>query len=329
MDVSRIAEEASRLLPFARRVLERYPFRVDSVAHLTTHSNIMYRVDTVAGERMVLRVGAVHGNTRSNIDYEVAWLTALHRDTDLDVVQPLATSDGSLVVDEYDEGVSKERACVLFSWVPGEPLGSGAGSFGYRMLGEVSAVLHQHGRTWRPDEMGGLRRWDRVFYYGADIDPVVIANPLYDHIFDSAARSTISKAGALAEPVISESWASGRPHVVHGDLHEWNVHLSRGRMFVFDFEDLMVALPAQDVAISLYHSRTQPNRDEARAAFRRGYESVAPWPVANEAQLDAFLAARQILLMNYAARTLPPSEAARFIESVMPWLVNYVRCYGS
>ena len=173
-----------------------------------------------------------------------------------------------------------------------------------------------------------MRRWDRVFYYGADIDPIVIANPYYDHIFHNGIRKTVSRAGEVAERVITEAWAVGRPQVVHGDLHEWNVHLAGGRMHVFDFEDMMLALPSQDVAISLYHSRTRPDREEVSASFRKGYESVAEWPVADRRQLDGFMAARQVLLMNYAARTLPPAEAGRFIDNVMPWLHGYVNKYG-
>lgn len=40
------------------------------------------------------------------------------------------------------------------------------------------------------------------------------------------------------------------------------------------------------------------------------------------------MAARQVLLMNYAARTLPPGEAARFVDAIYPWLHGYVAKYG-
>jgi hypothetical protein len=69
-------------------------------------------------------------------------------------------------------------------------------------------------------------------------------------------------------------------------------------------------------------------RDEIRQAFRRGFESIAAWPVIDERQLDGFHAARQIMLMNYAARTLPLKEAADFLDQVMPWLQRYVQRYG-
>ncbi|MCI0425084.1 MAG: phosphotransferase [Actinobacteria bacterium] len=328
MDASRIAKEASRLLPLAQRVLKRYPFLTREVDHLATHSNVMFRVIGEGGQQLVLRVGSPEGNTRSNIEYEVAWLDALNRDTDLDVVRPIRTAGGSLIVDEYDPVIGKERPCVLFTWVPGSPLGNRAGPFGYRLLGQVAASLQAHGRYWRPERPDGMRRWDKVFYYGPELDPVIIGNPRFGHLFEHRRQKIISRAGELAEEVIRRSWVAGRPQVVHGDLHEWNVHVVASRIHVFDFEDVMYALPAQDVAISLYHTRADENRDEVREAFRRGYESVAVWPVEDDSQLDAFHAARQIMLMNYAARTLPMAEAEDFLDNVMPWLESYVRRHG-
>jgi Ser/Thr protein kinase RdoA (MazF antagonist) len=327
MDASRIAKEASQLLPLVQRALRRYPFLTKEVEHLTTHSNVMYRVITQIGQQLVLRVGSPAGNTRSNIEYEVAWLDALNRETGLDVVRPIPTAGGSLIVDEYDPDIGKERPCVLFTWVPGAPLGAGAGPVGYRLLGQMSAALQAHGRNWQPPSSDGMRRWDRVFYYGAELDPVVLARPEFGHLFEHRRRRTISVAGEISEAVIRASWATGSPQVVHGDLHEWNVHLVANRIHAFDFEDTMVALPAQDVAISLYQSRVEGNRLETLAAFRRGFESIGTWPVEDQAQLDGFHAARQIMLMNYAARALPVGEAAQFLDNVMPWLEGYVRRY--
>src|SRR5918996_5078523 len=103
MDVSRSQAEATRLLPLAHRVLSRYDLVPREVEHLATHSNVMFRVVTENGHQMVLRVGTPHANYRSNIEIEVSWLDAIHRETGLDVVQPIATRDGQLIVDEFDE----------------------------------------------------------------------------------------------------------------------------------------------------------------------------------------------------------------------------------
>ena len=328
MDVSRSQEEASRLRPLVGRVLKRYPFLTREVEHLVTHSNVMFRVVTESGEQRCLRIGTPHGNSRSNIEVEVAWLDALHRDTDIEVVRPIPTVGKKLIVDEYDDRIGKERSCVLFSWVPGRPMGDGAGPFAYRQLGELCALLQMHGRSWVMPPNAVVRRWDRVFYYGAGLDPVVVEDPAYADLFDKARRATINRAIAIADSVLWRSYSGATPQIVHGDLHEWNVHLAGTRMHVFDFEDVMMALPAQDVSIALYSSRQSDQRDEIRRAFRKGFESVSPWPVQDESQLDGFHAARQIMLMNYAARSLPKDEADEYLDHVMPWLHGFVTRYG-
>lgn len=329
MDVSRRQAEATRLLPLVHRVLDQYPFEVQEVAHLATHSNVLYRVVGDNKQEMVLRVGTPHANYRSNIEIEVSWLDAIRRDTQLDVVRPLRTAGGALIVDEFDDQIEKERSCVLFSWIPGQPMGMGSGPFAYRLLGTMCAALQAHGRSWTPPESAAMRRWDQVFYYEEDFDPIIINDPRFAHLFDNTRRNTIRKAFWLAQWVIDESFEASSPQIVHGDLHEWNVHLAgASRLYAFDFEDVMLALPAQDVSICLYSSRNSEIRNDIRASFRKGYETIAPWPVVDDRQLDGFHAARQIMLMNYAARTLRTHEAAEFLDHVMPWLDRYVERYG-
>lgn len=328
MDASRIQAEATRLLPLAQRALKRYPFLTREVAHLATHSNVLFRVVSQVGHQMVLRVGTPHANSRSNIELEVSWLDALNGETNLEVVRPIPTAGGGFIVDEFDAGIDKQRSCVLFSWIPGQPMADGKGSFAYRLLGAMSASLTAHGRTWAPPPNTEIRRWDRVFYYQKELAPIIIDNPLYSHLFDIPRRSTIRKAIELAQGVIGDSYADTEPQIVHGDLHEWNVHLAGSRLYAFDFEDVMLALPAQDAAISLYSSRESPVFDDICSAFRRGYESISPWPIADQRQLDGFHAARQIMLMNYAGRILRMEESAEYIDHVMPWLERYVQRYG-
>ena len=315
-------------MPLVHRVLKRYPFLTREVSHLASHSNVMFRVVTESGEQMVLRVGTPHANSRSNIELEVAWLAALNLETKLDIVRPIETAGGGLIVDEYDESIDKERACVLFAWVPGDPMGEGSGTFAYRQLGAVCASLQAHGRTWTPPATAEMRSWNRVFYYGEGLDAVIIENPSYGHLFDRQSQKLISRAIEMSEDVITQSHRASTPQIVHGDLHEWNVHLAGSRLYAFDFEDVMIATPEQDAAICLYSSRKSDIRDDIRAAFRKGFETVAPWPIVDDRQLDGFHAARQIMLMNYAARTLRMNEAADYIDQVLPWLQGYVAKYS-
>lgn len=311
----------TQLTTAALAVLERdYGMNVASLSHLATHSNVLYRADLTDGRRLVLRVSRPKSNTRTNIDLEVAWLTELGKDPRLTVTSPVATPSGRLVVDvDSPEG---PRHCVLFSWVPGEPLGEGAGTSGYRAMGRVSALLHGHG-DWRPSDTSLLRRWDRTFYYPKTLDAVVIDEYRYDHLFEGM-RVPLRRTAELADSAIAAAWARSEPMVVHGDLHEWNVHLYMGRAWAIDFEDLMLALPAQDIATSLYGARMRPDLSGLVSAFRTGYEEQRPWPVIDRAELELYWAARQAMLMNHAAQILTDTEARDYFESVMPWLRSYL-----
>lgn len=312
---------SNQLTNAALVVLERdYGMKVASLSHLATHSNVLYRADLADGRRLVLRVSRPKSNTRSNIDLEVAWLGGLVEDPRLNVPTPLPTPSGRLVVDiDSQEG---PRHCVLFTWIPGEPLGEGAGTSGYRALGRVSALLHEHG-DWRPPDPSLLRRWDRTFYYPPSLDPVVIDEPRYDHLFEGM-RAPLKRTAEMADAAIAAAWTISEPIVVHGDLHEWNVHLYMGRPWVFDFEDLMLARPAQDIATSLYGARMRPDLDGLVSAFRRGYEEHREWPVIDRAEMELYWAARQVMLMNHAAQILSNAEARKYFESVMPWLQAYL-----
>lgn len=302
-----------------RVVTDEYGFTPSRIVHLATHTNVLYKVDLEDGRRYVARVTDPRGDRRANLDIEVAWLTELAHDDELNLALPVAAADGRLVVD-FD-GPEEMRACVMFTWVPGEPLGEGAGTSGYRALGRISGRLHRHG-GWRPDDPSRLRRWDRTFYF-LGVDEVVIDDPAYDRLFHDIARD-LRRSARITDTYITERWAAEDPLVVHGDLHEWNVHLHIGRAYAIDFEDVMLALPSQDVAISLYAARARPDLDRLISAFRGGYEEERRWPVESRSELEMYWAARQVMLMNYAARVLDVAEARSYFDTVMPWLRGFL-----
>ncbi|CAN5879401.1 hypothetical protein BH23ACT5_BH23ACT5_05250 [soil metagenome] len=309
----------------ARQVIEEvYRLPLKDLTHLATHSNALYKADLADGRRLVLRMGEPTANTRTNIDIEVAWLMDLARDDQLNLAVPVPAADGRLVVDVVAPEAS--WVCVLFTWVPGEALGEGAGTSGYRAMGRLSGRLHRHG-DWRPPDPTLLRRWDQTFYYPEEFEQVVLADPGYDHLFH-AVRSELNEAVAVTDHFLEHQWSQFTPMVVHGDLHEWNVHLNLGRAWGIDFEDVMLALPAQDVSVSLYRARGRPDIERLISAFRGGYEEERRWPVGDRTELDGYWAARQVMLMNHAAQTLRREEALEYFETVMPWLRSFLDRFG-
>jgi hypothetical protein len=68
--------------------------------------------------------------------------------------------------------------------------------------------------------------------------------------------------------------------------------------------------------------------EEIKTFFREGFEEFGVWPIEDDRQLDGLHAARQIMLMNYAVRTLPEDESVDYLDKVMPWMEGFVARYG-
>ena len=72
-----------RLRRLAQVALDRYGLGGSRLQLLSTETNAIFRVDTAANERFVLRINKPGGRSLSQIRSELWWLEALRRDTDL------------------------------------------------------------------------------------------------------------------------------------------------------------------------------------------------------------------------------------------------------
>jgi Ser/Thr protein kinase RdoA (MazF antagonist) len=295
-----------RLHALARKVLEGYdidPVRLRCIARDT---NTTFRVDTADSRTFALRIQADDPETDSYVATEVAWLEAL-ADSGLPVVKVIPATDGSSFVDVEVPGVARARTCVLFSWVAGQTLGGTSTPEEYRSLGVLSARLHDHGEVWSmPDGLEALV-WDRVFYYPTE--PVVLYEPRFSKHMTPARSRLVRGVEEKADAELARIHRTGSVFPLHGDLHPWNVHRTRDGLTAFDFNDVMIGAPVQDIAITLFYNRQEPQYPDLRAAFEEGYRTVRHWPVESEDQVELLMAARTVNFINYVLRTnLAPDD---------------------
>ena len=305
-----------RLHGLARTVLGEYDLEVARLRCIARHTNSTFRVDTTTGERFALRVGTDPVDTEVDTPTEVAWLRALEEEPGIDAVHVIPTGDGADLVEIDHPGVDGLRTCVLFSWIPGRAIGDAAGPGDYHRRGELAARLHDHGQAWRRPP--GLRPlvWDRIFYYPTE--PVVLYQEQYQHLLMPERTRIVRAVEAKAAAELARLHRDQQTFILHGDLHPWNIHTHRGRLVAFDFEDLMVGAPVQDVAISLFYNRDHEAYGELCSAFEEGYRSIRPWPVEWEGQLELLMAARTVSFINYVLRMdfEPEQYIPRWIERI-------------
>lgn len=289
---------ATRLRGMALAALRQYDLEVRRVRLITNDLNGIFRVDTVGGERYVLRVSLPGdaGHSPAEIRSEMMWLEALQRDTGLGVPHPLPARDGALVTTVQAPGVPEPRHCAVFSWVPGLDLAKRLSPENVEKLGELAAQLHSHAESFVPPRGFSIRRSDSVFPFG---DPVVLFDAKYEPLFPPARRQVFEQAVERIQSAIDALYTESRGlRVLHHDLHLWNVKVHRGRLYAIDFEDLMWGYPAQDIAVTLYYFQHLDDCAALRAAFRLGYTRLREWPERTEGEIDTFTAGRGVDLVN-------------------------------
>jgi Ser/Thr protein kinase RdoA (MazF antagonist) len=286
-------------------------------------TNVIFRVDTEGGP-CALRVDLHQDHSDEDVEIELAWLTSLAQDTDLDIVRVIPASDGRRFVHAKGSGVPGTRRCVLFQWVPGGRLGDDPTEAGYRRLGQLSAGLHLHGAAFEPPHQP--LTWDRVFYWSEEVDPVVLFDPDRAQHLAGGRREVLDRSIAAVEGAFVKLDPT-EAQVIHGDLHPDNVHVYRNRLIGLDFEDVTWGHRVQDIAITLFYKRGHAGYDDFRIAFEDGYRTVTKWPVSRDGELEHFMAARTIMFLNYVANLRDdPSE---YYEIAFPRLSRFLETWAT
>lgn len=274
--------------------LPRYRVRVKSLRFVSMDSKPVFRVDTDAGP-LAAKFHDAREHELSQTLGEMQFLRHLSRSTDLCVETPLANADGELVTQVRSDGLPEPAHVGLCTWLPGRSLRDSMSARSYLRLGECAALLHRASRAFRPRPGFRILTNDRVFYWDAE----TILSRKDGRLLPRRRQDRFRRAAQLAGKAIRGLWKSGSPIVIHNDLHPGNIKVHRGRLSLYDFEDIAWGFPEQDIGTAMYYARFRDDHLELLAAFREGYERALPWPFESDAQVDRFVTARLLMLANY------------------------------
>lgn len=291
--------KARRLRKLAQAALADYDLDVKSLRLLSNDDNCVFRVDTFDRQKYVLRICAAEGgHPLSQIIGEMQWLDILQGEASVQAPAPLTTKDGAWLTTVSAEGVPDARHCVVFSWVDGVPIAKRRWPKTWEQFGKLAAKLHHiAARVELPPDFK-IMRYNSVFPFHDE--SCVIFEDVHQRHFSDAELKLLSKTLTRLDIEFAGLYHTNRDsqRVTHGDLHQWNVHTANGKLSAIDFEDIMWAYPIQDIATTLYYNRFDDAYETLRAAFKRGYELVEDFPEAYPGQLETYMLARRINLLN-------------------------------
>jgi Ser/Thr protein kinase RdoA (MazF antagonist) len=311
---------ARRLRKVAITALASFDLGVARVALLGSFTNTLFRVDTTAGDRYVLRCCAPGWRTETDLRSEALWLEALARDTEIGAPVPLRSRKGEVVVSVDVDGVARSQRCTVMSWIPGVLLGKRLSVETLVQMGELFAALHAHGAVFVPPPGFTTRKMSA--FLARDEPDVLFASRRLEMLPPHCREVLMLTRARVDEAYAARYVDAAGLLVIHNDLWHDNIKVDRGRLRPLDFEDTVWGYPVQDIA-SAFQDLISEVAPEAYVryveAFRKGYERRSPWPERYVGEVDTFQAGRMLWIANYVAVHEAPYLQGH-IAGLTPWL---------
>jgi Ser/Thr protein kinase RdoA (MazF antagonist) len=264
---------------------------------LTISENATYLAEDGA-TRLILRVHRPLYHTETEIRSELAWIAALHDSAVISTPRPVPTLHGQ-VLTSFSDGQS-DRFAVAFEHMSGdEPDTSHDLIKWYDRLGEITAKLHQHSRTWRRPDNFARKLWS----FDTIIGPNAHWGDWRDAIgLDAPGRQILEQLAALlAKQTAAYGAGPERFGLVHCDMRAANLLVEGDRLGVIDFDDCGLSWFVYDFAASVSFMEHEPFIPDLMTAWLQGYRRVAPLGQEHAQALPMFVMLRRMQLTAWVA----------------------------
>ena len=333
IDHSDHAAQQALLLELAIAATQNYDLPAGlQVKLINLSENATYAVQAPDGQRWALRIHREGYHARAAIASELAWLQALRADHVVVTPLPVAGRNGEIIQIVRHPGLKAPRHVVLSHWETGvEPGIDHDLAQPFEVLGEVTARMHRHARTWprpawftRPvwnfeTALGETRpHWGR-WRDGIGVDTQKAA--LFGRTVDLIGR----RLAAYGQD-------SSRFGLIHCDLRLANLLIDVGKVKVIDFDDCGISWFMYDAATPVSFYEHKPVVPDLIESWKTGYRRVLDLPAADEAEIPTFVMLRRMLLVawigSHAETDLAKSMGSAYTEGTVRLCDAYLSSYG-
>jgi Ser/Thr protein kinase RdoA (MazF antagonist) len=265
-------------------------------AHLINHSeNHTFRIDAPSGETYSLRVHRPGYQSRASVESELAWLTALRRDTKLPVTRPISGRNGQ-ILQSFEQPGHELRLAVLFAYAPGqEPSPAGNLDDLFVTLGGFAAHMHLHAIDWRRPAGFTRQVWSAKRILDAD---GLWGDWRAAREITPAIRATLDRLDGLLRQQLAEyGTAPDRFGLIHADMRLGNVLVDGDQVTLIDFDDCGFCWFAYDFAAAISFHETHLAVPALKAAWLEGYTAVRQLSAVDLAAMDTMVMLRRMALL--------------------------------
>jgi Ser/Thr protein kinase RdoA (MazF antagonist) len=304
-----IEQQVETMRPLAKEIVDGFDLGECELESINHEFNSTFKLTAASGECFALRINVNSQRTLPNLKAEIFWVEQLAHVEGLKVPAPVKNASGEYISKAWHPLLERELFAVLFTWLEGEELGDEPTEEMMRATGRAVARMHIASSETQLPAGAELATVDDMFW--GNTDGISRSEQL-----TAEDRATLARAIERIESTTKAMYARNKPQLLHADVHPWNVMWHDGDVAVFDFDDCVIGIPAQDIAVTLYYNDTA----EQDAAFLAGYQEIAPLPDYTEEEMQILRLQRRIFLLSYILETENPEHRAmvpKYLEETL------------
>ena len=271
-----------------------------SLMNLSENATFALSDPKASGRDLVLRVHRLGYSSAEEIRSELEWINALRRDGVIETAAPVPGGNGELVHTLVSPSGLAPRHAVAFERLPGrEPEAGADAPRWFERLGELTARMHAHSKSWTLPSGFCRKRWDMQTmvgdngHWGSWRDAIGLEGP---------GMAALEQALSLIERRLDRFGVSAeRFGLVHADLRLANLLADGAHLRIIDFDDCGFSWFMYDFATAVSFIEHEAMVPELLRAWDLGYRKAAPLSAEERAEIPTFVVLRRILLTAWLA----------------------------
>ena len=326
------AEQLPILLELATKATGNYALPGALAVRLINLSeNATYAVEAPDGQRWALRIHRGGYHARAAIASELAWLQDLRAREVVITPAPEVGRDGEIIQVVRHPGMASPRHVVLSQWEVGAEPGIGQDlARPFEVLGEATARMHRHSRTW--ERPGWFTR--PVWNFATSLGDAPHWGRWRDGIGVDAERAALfgRTAAVIERRLAAYGQGADRFGLIHCDLRLANLLVDGDAVKVIDFDDCGFSWFMYDAATPVSFYEHEPQVPELMEAWKVGYRKVMDLGAADEAEIPTFVMLRRLLLVawigSHSETELARTMGLPYTEGTMALCERYLSAFG-
>jgi len=323
-------ERITHIHALAHHALPLYGMDENAPIKMLNHSeNTTFLVSPSGKPSTILRINRPGYHTEKILEGEISWIKALLEKNAVGTASPIPGLDGKYIQQISHEDYIQDLNCAMFDFLSGKAPEENEASLviEFEKLGEVTARLHAHTKSWHKSSALHRPHWDFEHMMGN--------SPRWgrwqDGFYVTPDRAAVfgRVVTVMKKRLAAYGMNKDRYGLIHADLRLANLLVDEGKVKVIDFDDCGFGWYMYDLGSALSFMEHEPYVPQLVASWIKGYTKVAPISREEREEIPTFIMLRRMILVawlgSHHETDIAQEIGASYTESTIPLALDYLK----